>query len=376
MRRAKNGRSRTASAATGAAAHATASARAPAPPVELSVATAPSRIGHYEIIQRVGVGGMAQAFRAKARGPGGYERELIIKCIVPDHAQDPDFLRLFIAEAKILGMLNHPNIVQVYDFGEDNGRHFLALEFLDGPSVAQILALLTKTGLPVPVAVAAYIAREMCLGLGAAHGLRGPDGHLLNVVHRDVTPANVMTTTAGEVKLVDFGVARLGPAGTATRSGTVRGKPAYLSPEQILGAEIDGRADVFSAGAVLYEMLTLKPLFLADNDLATIYRVMHDPIAPPSTLRAQVPPEIDRIVLKALERPPGARYQTAGEMAAELTEFVNKASVGREEIANFATMYRRLTAPRSSPRLRAAGSAPAPAAPAPRARKPRSPRHH
>ena len=351
MRRAaKNGRSRPSSAA---AATATATA-----PVTAAATTTTDRIGHYEILGRVGAGGMAEAFRAVARGPGGYRRELIIKCLLPDHAQEPDFLRLFISEAKILGMLNHPNVVQVYDFGEDNGRHFLALEYLDGPSVAQILALLTKTGLPVPVAVAAYIAREMCMGLSAAHGLRGPDGALLNVVHRDVTPANVMTTTAGEVKLVDFGVARLGQAGNATRSGTVRGKPAYLSPEQILGAEIDARADLFSAGAVLYEMLTLKPLFLADNDLATIYRVMHDPIAPPSSLRAQVPPEIDRIALKALERPPGARYQSAAEMAADLTEVVNRASVGREEIANFATMYRRLTAPRPPRTAREAARAP------------------
>ena len=296
-------------------------------------------IGHYEIVERIGVGGMAEAFRAKARGPGGYERQLIVKCILPELAGDPEFVRLFVAEAKILGMLNHPNIVQVYDFGEHDSRHFLALEYLDGPSVDQIGRLLRRTGTPMPIGVAAYIAREMCLGLGAAHGLRGPHDEPLNVVHRDVTPSNVMTTTAGEVKLVDFGIARMGLPSAATRAGTIRGKPAYLSPEQILSAPVDGRADIFTTGVVLHEMLTCAPLFQADNDLATIYRVTQLPIARPSTQREEVPTFLDKIVMRALQRAPEARYQSAGAMAVELSEFLSICPVGREDIAALAIAY-------------------------------------
>jgi serine/threonine protein kinase len=299
----------------------------------------PARIGHYEILERVGVGGMAEAFRARARGPGGYQRQLIIKCIQPQLADDPEFVRLFVAEAKILGMLNHPNIVQVYDFGEQEGRHFLALEYLDGPSVAQIRNLFRKARMPVPVGVAVYLAREMCLGLAAAHGLVGPDGQPLDVVHRDVTPSNVLTTTAGEVKLVDFGVARIGRGGVTTRAGTVRGKPAYLSPEQILGAALDGRSDLFATGIVLHELLTLEPLFQADSELGTIYRVMEHPIAPPSRLRPGIPPPIDAIVMRALQRSPAARYQSALEMATELSEFLATCAVGRPEIAALAAWY-------------------------------------
>jgi serine/threonine-protein kinase len=134
----------------------------------------PARIGRYQILERVGVGGMAEAYRALARGPGGYQRQLIIKCIQPQLADDPEFVRLFVAEAKILGMLNHPNIVQVYDFGEQDGRPFLAMEYLDGPSVAQLSRLFCRARMPMPVGVAVYLAHEMCLGLAAAHGLCDP----------------------------------------------------------------------------------------------------------------------------------------------------------------------------------------------------------
>ena len=191
----------------------------------------------------------------------------------------------------------------------------------------------------MPVGVAAYIAREVCLGLSAAHSLRAPDDRPLNVVHRDVTPSNVMTTTGGEVKLVDFGIARVGEASTATRAGTVRGKPAYMAPEQIAGGQVDARTDVFATGVVLYEMLTLKPLFLGENDLATVYQVMEHEIPPPSRLRTGTPVELDRIVLRALERPPRLRYQTAADMAEALTEVVDALGVGRGELASFARLF-------------------------------------
>src|SRR4051812_16683066 len=212
--------------------------RKPSPPA--APAPAPVvHIGRYEIIERVGTGGVAEAFRAMARGPGGYQRELIIKSILPELACDPEFVRLFIEEAKLLGMIHHPNVVQVYDFGEQDGRHFLALEYLNGPCLEQILRFLVRTQQMMTVALVAHVAREICLGLSAAHRLCGPDGEPLSGGPRDATPSNVPTPTAGAVKLVDFGIARMGRRTKGPQSGTVQGKPAYLSPEQIRGDAVD-----------------------------------------------------------------------------------------------------------------------------------------
>ena len=326
-------------------------------------ARAPRRIGHYESWSGSAREGMAEAFRARARGPGGYERQLIVKCILPALADNPEFVRLFVAEAKILGMLNHPNIVQVYDFGEHDRRHFLALEYLDGPSVNQIGRLLRRARTPMPIGVAAYIAREMCLGLAAAHGLRGP----LRRAAQRRTPGRQPFERhdddrgrgeAGGLWHRAHGSAEPRPP----RAGTIRGKPAYMSPRaDFLSAPVDRRADIFTTGVVLHEMLTCVPLFQADNDLATIYRVTQLPIARPSTQREEVPTFLDRIVMRALQRAPEARYQSAGDMAVELSAFLSICPVGREDIAALAITYnlqrQRGSAPtqpvrRASPALR------------------------
>jgi serine/threonine protein kinase len=300
-----------------------------------------TRIGRYEIVERIGAGGMAEAFRAVARGPGGYERQLIIKCILPELAEDEAFINLFVSEAKILGMIHHPNVVQVYDFGEADGRHFLALEFLDGPSLEQVLDLLVRTKQWMAVPLAAYIAREMCLGLGAAHRLCGPDGESLHVVHRDATPSNVLTTSAGGVKLVDFGIARTGRPRAVTLTGSVKGKPAYLAPEQLRGGAIDARADLFAAGVVLHEMLTLESPFDDDNPLATLYQVVEKKVPPPSQRRGEIPTALDAVVLKALEKAPAARFQTAEEMAEALAPFASEVGDGRESVADLVSLWRR-----------------------------------
>jgi serine/threonine-protein kinase len=262
---------------------------------------------------------MAELFKACAHGPGGYRRTLVIKRALPKLGADPEVADMLAAEARLLGLLRHPNIVQIYDYDAVGAGTFLALEFLDGPSVAALLTAHRRARRPVPVAAAAYIAREVCLGLAAAHALADADGLHLGVVHRDVTPGNVMTTTSGEVKLVDFGIARTGLGPQHTRDGTFRGKPAYVAPEQMLGGAIDGRADVFSAGVVLHELLTLEPLFQGTNDVSTIYRVLEHPVSPPSSLRPEVPPALDQVVLRALERPPRRRFRSAADMAAALS---------------------------------------------------------
>jgi serine/threonine-protein kinase len=304
------------------------------PPVATPAAAPLTRIGRYEIIGRVGAGGMAEAFRAIARGPGGYQREVIIKSILPDLASDPEFVRLFIAEAKLLGMINHPNVVQVYDFGEQDGRHFLALEYLDGPSLEQLFRYLVRTDQMMSISVVAHIAREMCLGLSAAHRLCGPDGEPMYVVHRDATPSNVLTTTAGAIKLVDFGIARVGRRTKATHTGTVQGKPAYLSPEQIRGAAVDARADLFAAGVVLHEMLTHHSPFESVDALTAMYQVVENEVPPPSRLRADIPPLLDAVVLRALQKSPANRYQSAAEMADALEPLAREDGDGRQHVAN------------------------------------------
>jgi serine/threonine protein kinase len=310
-----------------------------------------NRIGRYEIVERVGSGGMAEAFRAVARGPGGYERQLIIKCILPELAADPQFIDLFISEAKILGMINHPNVVQVYDFGEQDGRHFLALEFLDGPSLEQVLDLLFRTKQWMSIPLAAYVTREICLGLAAAHRLCGPRGEPLHVVHRDATPSNVLTTGAGAIKLVDFGIARTGLPRAVTLTGSVKGKPAYLAPEQIRGGAIDHRADIFTTGVVLHELLTLESPFDDENPLATLYQVVEKKVPLPSSRREEIPAALDAIVLRALEKSPTRRFQSADEMADALAPIAALAGDGREKIAGLVALWRRsqqqpvLTAP-------------------------------
>ena len=277
------------------------------------------RIGRYETLGRIGVGGMAEVFHARATGPGTYTRDLIIKSILPSFASDPDFVRAFVDEAKILGLLNHPNIVGMYDFGEDGGRHYLALEYLDGATLSLILARARKSKAPLPVWFATFVAREICRGLTAVHGLCLPNGQHMNVVHRDVTPSNVIITKTGAVKLLDFGIAKIGNERNVTRTGHIKGKVGYLAPEQILGGAVDGRVDLFAVGIVVYEMLRLEPLFHGEGgDVAAMYRTLEKPIEPPSSFRDDVSPAFDALVMKALSREPAKRYQSAEDMEHDL----------------------------------------------------------
>jgi serine/threonine protein kinase len=293
-----------------------------------------SRIGRYEIVAKVGVGGMAEVFRAIARGPGRYQRDLIIKRILPHLADEPDFIRAFVDEGKILGMLNHPNIVGVYDFGEDQGRHYLALEFLDGPSLATMMARAKAAAAPIAPAVVAYIGREVCHGLAAVHSMSDRDGRPMNVIHRDVTPSNVMTTKHGVVKLLDFGIAKMTDAAPVTQHGQIKGKAGYFAPEQIKGGPIDGRVDLFALGIVLFEALILDHLFYGEGGtMGAIYRVVEMEIPSLTARRPDVPAALAAIVNKALARDPDQRYATATDMARDLDEVVKANSVGPSDLA-------------------------------------------
>jgi serine/threonine protein kinase len=293
------------------------------------------QLGRYRLIEPLGVGGMAETFRATYSGPAGFERTVVVKRILPANCGDPEFLQMFAAEARILGMLHHPNVVQVYDFGESDGTLFLVLEYVDGPSIGRLLRVMRKARRPIPVAIAAHIAREICRALDYVHSLRTSDGEPLNVIHRDVTPSNIMLTTTGAVKLLDFGIAKYETSGTYTQHRMIKGKTSYMAPEMVEERPFDARADLFSLGVVLHEILTLAPLFTGDNDLATLRRVMDMRVEPPSRRRPDVPAQLDAITMTALQRDPAQRYGSAGAMVRALDEIVIASKLHSDGVVDF-----------------------------------------
>jgi tRNA A-37 threonylcarbamoyl transferase component Bud32 len=344
-------------------------------PALLAVARSPSghlRLGRYELIEPLGAGGMAEVFKARCFGPGGFERHVVIKRIQREHGADPDFMRMFVEEAKILGMLHHANVVQVYEFGEDRGTLFLALEYVEGPSLSRVLRTLADSGRRMPAAVAAYVGREVCRALDYVHNLSGADGEPLGIIHRDVTPSNVMLTSAGAIKLLDFGVAKSGRSEGLTRAGTVKGKPAYLAPEQLDSARggrgrgraqpqpIDGRVDLFALGVVLHEMLSLQHLFAGERDLVTLKNIREMVIPRPSEQRPDVPPELDAVIMRALERDPDRRYPSAAEMARALDDVVVASRLHMDDVVG---MVREIEAEAAAPARRTGARAGRRAAP-------------
>jgi len=302
-------------------------------------------LGRYELLQPLGVGGMAQVFKARAVGPGGFRRDVVVKRILPEYGRDSEFIRMFVDEAKLLGLLHHPNVVQVYEFGEDDGVLFLALEYVEGPSLSRVLRTLRGANKRMPPAIVAFVAREICRALACVHELSDEEGRPLGAVHRDVTPSNVILTPAGEVKLLDFGVATFKHALQATKSGTVKGKPAYLAPEQLEGKPIDGRVDLFALGIVMHEMLTLQHLFAGDSDLGTVKQIMEMEIPKPSAKRDDVPEALDRVVMRALERDRTRRFANAAEMAAALDDFVVASKLHVDDVIRFVRAIAQAAAP-------------------------------
>jgi serine/threonine protein kinase len=279
----------------------------------------PIAYGRYRLIKRIGIGGMAEVYRALVKGPQGWERELVVKRILPQLSGNAEFTRMFIREAKISALLMHPNIVQIYEFGEADGTYFIAMEHVQGVTLREALQKLKRVQRAMPFMVAADIARQLCTGLDYAHTLRGIDGSPLQIVHQDVSPTNIMLAYNGTAKLLDFGIARAASfADDDGKPGLVKGKVSYLAPEQVRMRPFDHRIDLFALGTVLHEMLTGVRLFQAKNDVRRLKQLFEQPIPPPSAMIAAIPPELDRIVMKALEIEPARRYDSAATMAGDL----------------------------------------------------------
>ena len=280
--------------------------------------------GRYRLIARLGGGGMAEVYLARQTGLGGFSRSVAIKLIQPEMFDIVDASAMFLDEARIAAEINHHNVVKIYDVGEENGVLFLAMEYLRGTTLSHMSAQLAQRGERMPPDLVASLVSQACAGLHAAHTLRDPAGRPLNVVHRDVSPSNLMVTSEGLVKVIDFGVARADRRLVRKEEG-LQGKPAYMSPEQIQGLPLDGRSDVFAVGVVLYELCSGRPLFQREDMVSTFYAVVRGEIPPLRSVCPQASPLLEMVVHKALAKDPTQRFQSAADLGAELDQVVQEA---------------------------------------------------
>ncbi|MBI3608788.1 MAG: protein kinase [Nitrospirae bacterium] len=278
----------------------------------------PAHFGKYFLVHQLGMGGMAELFLAKQSGLKGFEKILAIKKILPHLTQDPEFVSMFVNEAKLAALLTHQHIVQIFDLGHVDGAYYIAMEYVMGKDVRSLVGKIRAQNGRLPVEPALLIVSQVASGLDYAHRKKDLNGRDLNIVHRDVSPQNILVSYEGEVKLVDFGIAKAAGTGQETRTGILKGKLAYMSPEQAGGRMIDRRSDVFSLGIVLYELLTARRLFKGDSDLSTLEQVRTAQIEPPRRFDANIPEALEAVVLKALAREPEHRYQTASDFQAAL----------------------------------------------------------
>ena len=291
-------------------------------------------IGRYRLLGRIGEGGMAEVYRAVMTGPEGFERELVLKRILPRLSESGDFKTMFVREAKICAQMLHPNIIQIYEFGQADGGYFIAMESVQGVTLREALTTLRKEERAIPHMIAADVTRQICIGLDYAHTLRGSDGEPLEIVHQDISPTNIMLAFTGTVKILDFGIARAAEfAEEEAKKGLIKGKVSYLSPEQIFVRPFDARADIFALGVVFHEMLTGRRLFQSRNDITKMRELLAAPILPPSAIDAMIPRELDRIVMRSLEIDPKNRYQTAADMAADLERTLIAARYSSRELS-------------------------------------------
>ena len=303
--------------------------------------SAPKKIGRYELCFELASGGMASVFLARAGGAPGFQKLVALKRIHAHLASEKDYVEMFLDEARIASRITHANVCSVFDFGEADGEYFIAMEYLVGEPLSRVhrrvVANAEQRSSPLLPSRMARIIAQAAEGLHAAHELNDADGRSLNVVHRDVSAENLFVTYDGDTQVVDFGIAHARQRVHHTEAGQVKGTFPYMAPEQMTAAVVDRRVDVWALGAVLWELLTLRRLFLRDTDVNTMYAVLSGEIRPPSEYRSDVPPELDEIVLKALQRNPDERWQSAREMGKALRRFLAKQEdlVGPAEIAEW-----------------------------------------
>lgn len=265
---------------------------------------------------------MAEIFLARQAGLEGFEKVVVIKRIRPHLSKQPNFVKMFLNEAKLAAHLNHPNIVQIYDLGRVGESYFIAMEYIFGRDMRRIIPKAEQLNIPFPMIYALKIASSVCEGLYYAHQKADLYGNPLNIVHRDVTPENIFVSFDGTVKILDFGIAKAANQIEQTRAGEIKGKISYMSPEQCHGKPLDQRSDLFSLGAVLYEWITGFRLFTGDSEIAVLRNITEGKVYAPSYFRADVPPQVEAILMRALEKDRDKRYQTAWEMQYDIDQFI------------------------------------------------------
>jgi serine/threonine protein kinase len=276
--------------------------------------TPSNRLGGYELIRSIAQGGMADIYLARRVGPGRFERHVAVKVLSKSRAADPEACAMFLDEARLVAMLNHHNIAAVHEVDVVDGKHYLAMEYVHGADLREVLAASQRGGVLLPYETSVAIVCAAAAGLDHAHRRCGPDGKPLRLVHRDVSLSNIMVGHDGSVKVVDFGIASTTIASVHTSPGVVRGKASYMSPEQCLGDPVDHRSDVFALGVVLYELTTGARCFHGKTDFERMVAVVRGEYLPPSDLVADYPPELERVIRTAMAADPEQRYPTAGAM--------------------------------------------------------------
>jgi serine/threonine-protein kinase len=297
--------------------------------------------GRYNLVRKLAQGGMAEVFLARVDGPKGFQKKCVVKRILPEYSSDARFVEMFLSEARIAAELNHPNIVQIFDFGEVDGTYFIAMEFIDGPNLRTLSGALRALEDPLSLSIAARIVSLAAEGLHFAHELRDEQRRPTNLVHRDISPDNLLTSRTGHIKVVDFGIAKGAHQPSLTRSGMVKGKLAYMAPEQLDSAPLDRRADIFALGVVLYELVTGVLPFENTSEMSIMRAILSpEPLLRAKTRRADLPEELDAIIARCLEKDREARYANCRELQQALELFIQNEgkAVGADDIAAAVTL--------------------------------------
>ena len=285
------------------------------------------RVGRYEVLSHLATGGMAQIYLARQSGLGSFERHVMLKTILRERASDQRFVTMFLDEAKLAATLNHQNVAQVYEVDQADGAYFMAMEYVHGENTRAILETTLRRGWTIPLELAVMIISGAAAGLHHAHERLGKNGAPLHIVHRDVSPANIMVGYDGSVKVLDFGIAKAEERATKTVGGTIKGKYGYMSPEQCKGKTIDRRSDIFALGIVLYELTTLRRAFKGKDDFETMKRIVSGDVVLPSVAVPGYPRELEAIVLTAMANDPNARFQSGAELIEALDAFAVRAKL-------------------------------------------------
>jgi serine/threonine protein kinase len=302
--------------------------------------------GRYELVKRIGMGGMAEVFLARQHGLMGFEKRVVLKRILPQYSSQAAFVSMFLEEARLAARISHPNVVQIFDLGQVGNQYFIAMEYVQGRDLAQLLRAAKEHGIFMPVEVACRLVMGICAGLQAAHTCLDNQGKRVVIVHRDISPHNVLVDTEGNVKVTDFGIAKVANSSGKTDPGVVKGKINYIAPELFVGqAPADGRVDIFAAGVILYQCLTNALPYFRSTDAATMRAILQDPVPPLSQYRSDLPAELDLIISKALARDPNERYPTAKAFEQELETVMGRLSIHRVSTSGWVESLAAATTP-------------------------------